>query len=458
MSDIDLSVIEQSTLVGVAPEQTVVVVDPGMVASGDAENAASSAVAAAASANAAAASATMAQAAAAGAATSEGVASTSATSAAASADTAATDAANAATQAGQALTAAGTANSAASTAAAAKVAAQDARDKAQQWADAPPGTQVEPGAYSARHWANQAATAVTGTLVYMGTWDASGGTYPTSPAKGHFYKVGMGGTAGSESYLPGDQIIYNGSSWDKIDNTDAVTSVAGKSGAVALVASDIGGLGDLATRGDADWSTQVSGKPATFPPSAHSHAIGEVAGLQSALDAKAPLNADVKFRDLTATRSNGSGYIFLSDGSHYFGWDGTNYVAGGSQVWTAATFNPSTKQDALGYAPARTGDVDNADFNTLTKPGIYRYNVPTNGPGFSYGQLLVLRGAGDTVAQVAFDYNGSGLRWRAASGADDTQATTWSGWATLWHAGNSAQVIVSSSTPAVINGAIWVKP
>ena len=38
----------------------------------------------------------------------------------------------------------------------------------------------------------------------------------------------------------------------------------------------------------ADWAS-LSGKPATFPPSTHTHTIAQVTGLQAALDDKAPL-------------------------------------------------------------------------------------------------------------------------------------------------------------------------
>lgn len=40
-----------------------------------------------------------------------------------------------------------------------------------------------------------------------------------------------------------------------------------------------------ATPAQPTWST-LSGKPATFPPSTHSHAISDITGLQTALDAK----------------------------------------------------------------------------------------------------------------------------------------------------------------------------
>lgn len=240
-----------------------------------ADRAEADATAAAASAAAAADSATAA-------ATSVTQATTQANRAEAQASAASTKAGEAAglatTAAGHASAASGSASAAstsAQTASSAKTAAEAARDKANLYANAPQGTEVSPGEFSAKHWAAQAQAAVTGSLVYMGSWDASTGAFPTNPVKGHFYKVIGEGTVGDIHWRVDDQALY-GATWEKIDNTDQVTSVAGKQGDVSLVAGDIGGLGALATRSDVDFNTQVTGKPTTYPPSTHSHTKAQV--------------------------------------------------------------------------------------------------------------------------------------------------------------------------------------
>ncbi|WP_329750763.1 hypothetical protein [Stenotrophomonas maltophilia] len=202
--------------------------------------------------------------------------------ASASADTAASRASSATTSAliasDHAVAASGSAASAessASSAALAKVSAEEARDKANLYANAPQGTQVAPGEYSAKHWAAQAKATATGSLVYMGSWDASSGSFPPEPVKGHFYKVVGEGQVGGTEWHSGDQALY-GTTWEKIDNTDQVTSVAGKQGSVTLVAGDIVGLGSLATRNDVDFDAHVSGKPLTYPPSQHTHTKSQV--------------------------------------------------------------------------------------------------------------------------------------------------------------------------------------
>jgi hypothetical protein len=57
---------------------------------------------------------------------------------------------------------------------------------------------------------------------------------------GDVYRVSLGGTALSETFTVGDYVIYNGSTWEKSDTTDAVASVAGRTGNVTLSKSDVG--------------------------------------------------------------------------------------------------------------------------------------------------------------------------------------------------------------------------
>jgi hypothetical protein len=81
---------------------------------------------------------------------------------------------------------------------------------------------------------------VVGALEYKGTFDASGGSFPTAtPETGWYYVCATGGTISTVVYTVGDWIVYNGSTWDKIDNTDSVTSVDGATGAVSLTSSYI---------------------------------------------------------------------------------------------------------------------------------------------------------------------------------------------------------------------------
>ena len=93
---------------------------------------------------------------------------------------------------------------------------------------------------------SQLPAAVLGALKYQGTWDASTNT-PTLASgvgtQGYYYVVSVAGTTnldGIASWAVGDWAIYSGTAWQKIDNTDAVTSVNGYTGTVVLSYTDVG--------------------------------------------------------------------------------------------------------------------------------------------------------------------------------------------------------------------------
>lgn len=84
-----------------------------------------------------------------------------------------------------------------------------------------------------------------GDLNYQGAWNASTNS-PTLTSsvgtQGYYYVVSVAGTTnlnGITDWQIGDWAIFNGSVWQKVDNTDAVTSVNGQIGTVVLTTSDI---------------------------------------------------------------------------------------------------------------------------------------------------------------------------------------------------------------------------
>lgn len=93
----------------------------------------------------------------------------------------------------------------------------------------------------------QLPATVQGSVSYQGTWNATTGV-PTIPAasaanKGWYYVVSVAGSVavgGVADWGVGDWLVSNGAGWDKVDNTDAVTSVAGKTGVVVLAKADVG--------------------------------------------------------------------------------------------------------------------------------------------------------------------------------------------------------------------------
>jgi hypothetical protein len=90
--------------------------------------------------------------------------------------------------------------------------------------------------------------AAVGAVVYQGTWDASTNT-PTLTSsvgtKGNYYVVSVAGNTnlnGITDWVAGDWAIFNGSVWEKVDNTEAVISVNGQTGVVVLDAANVGAV------------------------------------------------------------------------------------------------------------------------------------------------------------------------------------------------------------------------
>jgi len=88
---------------------------------------------------------------------------------------------------------------------------------------------------------------ITGALVYQGAWNALTNT-PTLTSSvgvsGYYYVVSVAGTTnlnGITDWQIGDWAIFNGTVWQKIDQTNTVSSVNGQTGAVSIAYADLAG-------------------------------------------------------------------------------------------------------------------------------------------------------------------------------------------------------------------------
>ena len=93
----------------------------------------------------------------------------------------------------------------------------------------------------------------TGGLSYQGSWNASTNT-PTlvssTGVNGYYYVVSVAGSTnlnGITDWQVGDWAIFNGTIWQKIDQTNLVSSVNGQTGVVVLTQTDIAGTASLTT-------------------------------------------------------------------------------------------------------------------------------------------------------------------------------------------------------------------
>jgi len=89
---------------------------------------------------------------------------------------------------------------------------------------------------------------LAGGVEYQGVWNAATNTpflQSSVGVQGYYYVVNVAGNTnlnGITDWQVGDWAIFNGSTWDKVDNTDAVVSVNGYVGAVVLTAGDVGAV------------------------------------------------------------------------------------------------------------------------------------------------------------------------------------------------------------------------
>ena len=145
-----------------------------------------------------------------------------------------------------------------------------------------------------------------GDLNYQGTWNASTNT-PTltssTGTKGYYYVVSVAGTTnldGITDWQVGDWAVFNGTVWQKIDNTDAVTSVNGFTGTVVLTTSNISEgsnlyYTDARARASLSAGTGISYNSTTGVITNSSPSLGgDVVGPSSATD-----NAIVRFDTTT---------------------------------------------------------------------------------------------------------------------------------------------------------------
>jgi hypothetical protein len=97
-----------------------------------------------------------------------------------------------------------------------------------------------------------------GGVTYKGTWNASANSPPLASGvgtQGNYYVVNVAGSTnldGITDWQIGDWAIFNGTVWEKVDNTDAVTSVNGQVGVGAaantvnvIAGTGLGGGGNL---------------------------------------------------------------------------------------------------------------------------------------------------------------------------------------------------------------------
>jgi hypothetical protein len=198
--------------------------------------------------------------------------------------------------------------------------------------------------------------ALIGNVNFQGLWNASTNTPtlvdpPSSGTKGYYYIVSTGGTFAGITFEVGDWIISNGTAWGKVDNTDAVSSVFGRTGNVT------------ASNGDYNTSQVTESGNLYYTDARSRAALSFAAGSGAYNSGTGVITIPTDNNQIT----NGAGYITSAALANYLPLTGGTLT--GALNGTSASF---------------TGDVtasSNAFFGTFNGNNKYHFEPFTNAAG-----------------------------------------------------------------------------
>lgn len=242
---------------------------------------------------------------------------------------------------------------------------------------------------------------------YRGTWNAATNTPPIASGvgtSGDFYFVGTAGSTpvdGIGNWVVGDQLRFNGTVWQRIPTASLVSSVAGRTGAILLVAADIsdaGETGRLLMQADGAAAARAAIDAAAI---AHTHALAEIGGLEAALGAKLDVTATSVFgRTLASTADGAAARLALGLGSAALA--ATAAFAPAVHTHAEATTSAAGFMSAADKAKLN-GVAANAN-NYVHPTGDGNQHIPATGTGNAGRVLKAGANAGTASWQfVAFD-------------------------------------------------------
>jgi hypothetical protein len=251
------------------------------------------------------------------------------------------------------------------------------------------------GKYLTTNGTSTSWASVAGGLSYQGTWNASTNT-PTLASgvgvNGYYYITATAGSTnldGITDWQIGDWLLFNGSNWQKIDQSNLVISVAGRTGAVTLSNTDISGLGTMSTQNAS--SVAITGGTATLT----SLTTPTVQATNSS-------GLSLKNSAGTTQLSMGAGggdNLSLNVSTNI---NGTNAQVDISPTGTGHVHIKPTGVNSIEIAPTYVGDIDNMIIGAVTpKNGSFVDLSVTGTTSFdgsqgTSGQVLTSAGSGNT--------------------------------------------------------------
>ena len=243
---------------------------------------------------------------------------------------------------------------------------------------------------------SQIPDAVIGALNYQGTWNATTNT-PTLTSsvgtKGYYYVVSVAGTTdlnGVTDWQIGDWAVYNGTAWQKVDNTDGVTSVNGFTGAVTLTTTNIAEgtnlyYTDARARASLSAGTGISYNSTTGVITNSSPSLGgDVVGPASATD-----NAIARF-DTTTGKLIQNSVVTVSDTGVI---DGATTITNIDVVDFDTTYATTLTEGQLGWDGNNTLALGMAGGNVIQHIGEDSFFYIKASSAITKGQLVMFTGA-----------------------------------------------------------------
>jgi hypothetical protein len=249
---------------------------------------------------------------------------------------------------------------------------------------------------SALSWAS-----VAGGLTYQGTWNASTNT-PTLTSSvgtnGYYYIVATAGSTnlnGITDWQIGDWLMFNGSVWQKIDQSNTVTSVNGQTGAVSVgtVTSVSGTTGRITSTGGTTPVLDLTSGVATAGTTGSASLIpvitidtyGRVTGITTAANPQG-----------TVTSVTGTSPVVSSGGA-------TPAISLASGY--GDTLNPYASKTSNYVLAAPNGSAGVPTFRAIVAADIPTLNQNTTGTASNVTGTVAIAngGTGQTTANTAFN-------------------------------------------------------
>jgi hypothetical protein len=233
---------------------------------------------------------------------------------------------------------------------------------------------------------------VLGGAIYQSTWNASTNS-PTltssTGTKGYYYIVSVAGSTnldGITDWKVGDWAIFNGTTWDKVDNTDAVSSVNGFTGAVSLTTANISEVTNLYyTEGRVSANTDVAANTAARHAAV---TLGTANGLSLSTQALslalastsatgALSSTDWNTFNLKQAALSGTGFVKISGST--ISYDNSTYLTTSSAASTYLPLAGGTLTGPLGGTSASFSSTVQATGLTATSAYSYFYGLRISG-------------------------------------------------------------------------------